>query len=241
MGQRDIRKQDVRRAIAECKRLGEREFLKVHGYKQSKSYLLLDGGRFYNSKAIVGVAHGYATGKTWSHNDHSGGAATVVPLLEKLGYKIVKQPFDECPVWEQIGQTGERLEQHLSRWTLWKEKDTLDTDLAFPGVYTIAILDKKQSKVIPLPSGVVYIGETSRTLSTRLWEFEKSAAHGLSGHSGGHTYHTKFGADLDKTYVSVLPIRLPFEQQDAVISLAERLLIWMYTDRWGEGPACNSK
>lgn len=80
----------VRRAIAECDRLGRDAFLEKHGFKRARDYVLVVDGKEYDSKAIVGVAHGYQfpSAGPLSAADFSGGKRTVVPKLESLGFEV---------------------------------------------------------------------------------------------------------------------------------------------------------
>jgi hypothetical protein len=79
---KDITREGVLAAVAECDRLGRDAFLAKHGYRPSKRYRLVVGRRSYDSKAIVGVA----MGKTAA--EFSGGAATVQRRLERLGFRV---------------------------------------------------------------------------------------------------------------------------------------------------------
>jgi len=80
----------VLRAIAEFEELGQRGFLTKYGFGPSKSYWLLHDGRRYDSKAIIGAAHGYARPDLGPllAADFSGGHSTVKRKLEELGFKI---------------------------------------------------------------------------------------------------------------------------------------------------------
>ncbi|GHI05289.1 hypothetical protein AQI88_23360 [Streptomyces cellostaticus] len=55
----DITRTEVHKAIEEYDRLGRDAFLRHYGFGRARRYLLLHGGRHYDSKAIVGAAHGY--------------------------------------------------------------------------------------------------------------------------------------------------------------------------------------
>jgi 5-methylcytosine-specific restriction protein A len=46
----------------------------------------VNNGRIYDSKAIVGVAFGKQHGKPLLAKEFSGGLATVVPTLSRLGF-----------------------------------------------------------------------------------------------------------------------------------------------------------
>lgn len=80
----------VKAAIAECDQLERDPFLKKYGYKYSRLYPLHYGGKTYDSKAIVGVAFGKEHGTPLLAKEFSGGAATVVPVLERLGFPVTE-------------------------------------------------------------------------------------------------------------------------------------------------------
>jgi hypothetical protein len=90
MAANDIRREDVMAAIAEFDRVGQSDFLKNYGHSEAKRFRLVHNGRFYDSKAIVGVAHGYATGEFWSKEKFSGGTGpgAAVTILEDLGFYV---------------------------------------------------------------------------------------------------------------------------------------------------------
>ena len=78
----------VEAAMAECDQLGREEFLKQYGYKYSRLYPLHHKGKTYDSKAIAGVAYGKQHGTALRAKDFSGGVATVVPALARLGFHV---------------------------------------------------------------------------------------------------------------------------------------------------------
>lgn len=89
MGLRDITRAAVLEAIDEYDRLGQDEFLAKYGFDRARSYLLIQDGKAYDSKAIVGVAHGLLPGKPpLAARDFSGGVTTVGRLLRGLGFTI---------------------------------------------------------------------------------------------------------------------------------------------------------
>jgi 5-methylcytosine-specific restriction protein A len=89
MGLRDITRAAVLEAIAECDRLGRDEFLAKYGFDRARSYLLIHGGKAYDSKAIVGVAHRFLPAeRALAARDFSGGEATVGRLLRGLGFTV---------------------------------------------------------------------------------------------------------------------------------------------------------
>jgi hypothetical protein len=81
-----------------------------------------------------------------------------------------------------------------------------------------------------LDDAVVYVGEGAH-LMRRWYEFERSAYHGLSGHSGGHSHRAwcaKSGATWDTLHVAAYPIWFESEgATDAPASLARRFRLYL--------------
>lgn len=82
-------RQPVLDAIAEFDRLGSSRFLEKYRFSHSLSYWLIHNGRKYDSKAIIGAAHGYAQPGLGPlrASDFKGGKP-VKRKLEQLGFKI---------------------------------------------------------------------------------------------------------------------------------------------------------
>lgn len=90
MGLGDIRREDVLRAIAllDDPVEGPRLLDELH-LKPAKDYRLVYVGKFYDSKAVVGIAHGLgAGGKYLTSGDFSGGLDSVVRVLSRLGFYV---------------------------------------------------------------------------------------------------------------------------------------------------------
>lgn len=86
----DLTAKAVLSAVAEFDRRGRDAFLKKYGFRKSRGYLLQHAGNLYNSKPIVGAAHGYLPNSApLKFNDFSGGEATVQKTLEQLGFTVV--------------------------------------------------------------------------------------------------------------------------------------------------------
>jgi putative restriction endonuclease len=68
--------------------------LQKYGFGEAKEYFLLRNGRRYDSKAIVGAAHGFDFPKQGPlrPSDFSGGERTVQRKLQELGFEIVVEP-----------------------------------------------------------------------------------------------------------------------------------------------------
>jgi hypothetical protein len=77
-------------AVAEYDQIGQAAFLERYGFGPAREYFLVIEGRDYDSKAIVGAAHGYQFPDQGPlrARDFSGGYATVQRLLESLGFTV---------------------------------------------------------------------------------------------------------------------------------------------------------
>jgi len=79
---RELSRHEILQAVAEYDRLGQDSFLEKYGFGTARSYWLMVDGKTYDSKAIVGAAHGFLPGQeSLAAADFSGGAATMGRLL----------------------------------------------------------------------------------------------------------------------------------------------------------------
>jgi hypothetical protein len=78
-------------AIEEFDQHGRPAFLAKYGFSRARRYFLAWQGQLYDSKAIVGAAHGYEFPEQGPLGpaDFSGGEATVKRKLEALGFEVV--------------------------------------------------------------------------------------------------------------------------------------------------------
>lgn len=76
-------------AIREHDQLGAEEFRKKYGFGPGQQYLVRERGKLYDAKAILGVAHRYATGTVAESDEFSGGLEGAVKTLDGLEFTIV--------------------------------------------------------------------------------------------------------------------------------------------------------
>ncbi len=80
----------VLKAIEEADTMGRQAFLNKYGFHPSREYFLLYEGKPFDSKAIVGAAHGYQYPQLGplKPSEFSGGEQTVQRKLEQLGFTV---------------------------------------------------------------------------------------------------------------------------------------------------------
>jgi hypothetical protein len=84
-----IDRSHVLAAIAECDRLGSREFLSRYRFGRAKASTVWHGGQEYDSKAILGLALTLATGRAATKDDFSSGEGAASRLLTGMGFDVV--------------------------------------------------------------------------------------------------------------------------------------------------------
>ena len=100
----DVTAKGVIRAMAEFDRLTREGFLAKYGFGKARGYFLIRDERHYDSKAVVGAAHGYDRpdlGPLQSQ-DFNGGDATVARHLESLGFDVKKPARNPTWVEEEL-------------------------------------------------------------------------------------------------------------------------------------------
>ncbi len=131
----------------------------------------------------------------------------------------------------------------FTAWTPWEDRDVLRS-AGLPGVYLLAhFASVPQGLADPLAEEIVYIGETcGNSLKGRWYQFDRSAFHGKTGHSGGYTYREQCLRFRHELHVAAFPVEgLGEAIQPYFVRYVERKLLWDYIRKWGQPPACNRK
>jgi hypothetical protein len=81
-------------AVREFDRIGRERFLEKYGFGRARRYYLDIEGKRYDSKAIVGAAHGYEFGDAGPLTSAQlrGGETGAKRKLEQLGFTVVDDP-----------------------------------------------------------------------------------------------------------------------------------------------------
>ena len=83
-----VNRTHVLQAMAECDRIGDREFLRRYGFTRSRVYTVWNGGQEYDSKAILGAAYFHATGAPAGSEDVLGGEQGAAKVLQDKGFDV---------------------------------------------------------------------------------------------------------------------------------------------------------
>jgi hypothetical protein len=126
-------------AIAECDRLGSREFLARYHFGRAKASTVWHRGQEYDSKAILGLALLHATGRPATKDDFVGGEGAASRLLSGLGFDVV---VDE--------EALEAEEQALAARALGAEPATVQTAPAAPRTARRSAVAKKPAAPKPV-------------------------------------------------------------------------------------------
>lgn len=85
-----VTRQHVLQALTEYDARGADDFLALYGFGPSRGYTLVHEGRGYDSKAVLGVAHRYATGRLATPEEFHGGMDGAVRILRKRGFEVTE-------------------------------------------------------------------------------------------------------------------------------------------------------
>ncbi len=107
-------------AVAEWDHLGRDDFLELYGFGPATRYFLVIDGSDYDSKAIVGAAQALSGGPRLTATDFSGGEATVVKLLTRLGFIVERRDARARP--------RAVTRENLGAWVVKCDPDAWDID-----------------------------------------------------------------------------------------------------------------
>ena len=83
-----VMRQHVLQALAEYDARGGEEFLDAYGFGPFPGYALLHEGRSYDVRAVLGVAHRFATGRLATSDEFSNGIQGPIAILRKRGFDV---------------------------------------------------------------------------------------------------------------------------------------------------------
>jgi 5-methylcytosine-specific restriction enzyme A len=97
----------VLRAMAEYDQRGREAFLDHYHFGPAKWWYVVNDGKQYESKAIVGVAIGYQTGRPLTSRDFGGGEGTAIRRLKSLKFEVLRLPVSDATsrIPEEVGES----------------------------------------------------------------------------------------------------------------------------------------
>ncbi|MBD8077776.1 hypothetical protein [Cellulosimicrobium arenosum] len=81
-----VTRQHILAAIAEYDDRGAQNFLGVYGFTRTVRESLEHEGHEYDARAVLGVAHKFATGRTATADELAGSTVDAVTILRKRGF-----------------------------------------------------------------------------------------------------------------------------------------------------------
>ena len=132
----------VELALAEFDRLGRDAFLRRYGFGRSIAYYVVHEGRLYDSKAILGAAHGYQFPERGPlrSTQFTGGEGSTAPRLRSLGFTVTRGSAG----------SGARTSPETRRyWALLANPATYDVE----GALAAGAVESWSSKDRPMRSG----------------------------------------------------------------------------------------
>jgi|GEM_PF-2989170 len=134
----DVTKEAVLEATKEYQVLGQNAFLEKYGFGKSTRYLLRIDGEDFDSKAIVGAAHGYALPEAGplKNSGFSGGKDAAAGILERLGFQVFEKEALTKRYWDL---------DDLSR----VQREHYDVSQSLEGEFTRAQFDERYRKMFP--------------------------------------------------------------------------------------------
>lgn len=85
-----VSRQHVLQALAEYDDRGGDAFLDLYGFAPTPAYQIVHEGRSYDTKAVLGVAHRFATGRLATPDAFSSDMAGAVAILRKRGFEVTE-------------------------------------------------------------------------------------------------------------------------------------------------------
>ncbi len=89
-----VKRQHVLQALAEHDNLGAGAFRQRYGFGPIRDFVILHEDQAYDSKAVLGAAHRYATGTPARSGDIAGGKSGAAKILAALDFEIL--PVEEA-------------------------------------------------------------------------------------------------------------------------------------------------
>jgi hypothetical protein len=88
-----VTQQHILQALAEYDARGGEQFLDVYGFAPSDDHPIVHNGRSYDSRAVLGVAHRFATGRLATPEEVESGFDGALTILRRRGFTVSEPSF----------------------------------------------------------------------------------------------------------------------------------------------------
>lgn len=135
-----VNRYHVLQALEEYDRRGANDFLSHYGFGSAREYVLWHDHKSYDSKAVLGVAHKYATGTVAARTEFSGGKDGAAKTLRALGFEVRfvdDAPLTDVPAigtWRAVSEVGSKTAR--AEWAEAARYVLLDVARRYHGVVT---------------------------------------------------------------------------------------------------------
>lgn len=104
-------------AMAECDRIGDREFLRRYGFPRSRIYTVWSNGQEYDSQAILGAAYFHATGTPADRGDFHDGEQGAATVLQEKGFDVAVNEIEAAAEERRAASRPARATARSTRTT----------------------------------------------------------------------------------------------------------------------------
>jgi hypothetical protein len=197
----------VESAVEEFDELGREQFLAKYGFKKARQYLLEVHGSLYDSKAILGAAHGFQFPDrgplAW--DEFSGGENTTRKKLTDLGFRVLTREPDMGGEPEDALPIGELINSVLELQHSWSQVNT--PEMQERGRLVRKELPRTLQSLLPEPGSLPFepeiegrdaTGKKARVPWVRIY----SKAHSPSAMAGWYVV-LLFAADGSRAYLTL--------------------------------------
>lgn len=197
----------VEKAVEEFDELGREQFLAKYGFKKARQYLLELHGSLYDSKAILGAAHGFQFPDegplTW--DEFSGGENTTRRKLADLGFTVLTKEPDVEDEPESALPIGELVNSVLELQHSWSQDNR--PEMQERGRLVRTELPRTLRTLLPEPGSLPFAPEIEGRDATGKkarvpWVRIYSKSHSPSAMAGWYVV-LLFAADGSRAYLAL--------------------------------------
>lgn len=137
-----VSRQHVLQAIAEYDSRGGTGFLDVYGFEPLPGYAVVHEGHSYDLRAVVGVAHRFATGRLATAEEFGSSTAGAVAILRKRGFDVTEPAVAARPAPVRAARAPRAPRTPVARATAVREAPSATCPTCFMTLPATGICDE---------------------------------------------------------------------------------------------------